>query len=33
MDPRFAQMGIGLAPGRASRRGLFWVQLLAEPRA
>ena len=33
MDPRFAQMGIGLAPGRASRRGLFWVQVLAEPRA
>jgi uncharacterized protein YkwD len=33
MDPHFAQMGIGLAPGRASRRGLFWVQLLAEPRA
>ena len=33
MDPRFAQMGIGFAPGRASRRGLFWVQLLAEPRA
>ena len=33
MDPRFAQMGIGLAPGRASRHGLFWVQLLAEPRA
>ena len=33
MDPRFAQMGIGLAPGRVSRRGLFWVQLLAEPRA
>jgi uncharacterized protein YkwD len=33
MDPRFAHMGIGLAPGRASRRGLFWVQLLAEPRA
>lgn len=33
MDPRFAQMGLGLAPGRASRRGLFWVQVLAEPRA
>jgi uncharacterized protein YkwD len=33
MNPRFAQMGIGLAPGRASRRGLFWVQVLAEPRA
>ncbi|HEY2276642.1 MAG TPA: CAP domain-containing protein, partial [Steroidobacteraceae bacterium] len=33
MDPRFVQMGIGLAPGRAARHGLFWVQLLAEPRA
>ncbi len=33
MDPRFVQMGLGLAPGRASRRGLFWVQVLAEPRA
>ncbi|HYK99692.1 MAG TPA: CAP domain-containing protein [Steroidobacteraceae bacterium] len=33
MDPRFAQMGLGLAPGRAARRGLFWVQLLAEPGA
>jgi uncharacterized protein YkwD len=33
MDPRFAEMGFGLAAGRASRRGLFWVQLLAEPRA
>lgn len=33
MDPRFAQMGIGMATGRAARRGLFWVQLLAEPRA
>jgi uncharacterized protein YkwD len=33
MDPRFVQMGIGLAAGRAARRGLFWVQLLAEPRA
>ena len=33
MDPRFAEMGIAYATGRASRRGLFWVQLLAEPRA
>ncbi|HEV2284588.1 MAG TPA: CAP domain-containing protein [Steroidobacteraceae bacterium] len=33
MDPRFAQMGVGLASGRAARKGLFWVQLLAEPRA
>jgi uncharacterized protein YkwD len=34
MDPRFAEMGIASATGRASaRRGLYWVQLLAEPRA
>lgn len=33
MDPRFAQMGIAYSPGRTSRRGLYWVQLLAEPRA
>lgn len=33
MDPRFAQMGIGMATGQAARRGLFWVQLFAEPRA
>jgi uncharacterized protein YkwD len=33
MDPRFAEMGIGLATGKASRPGLFWVQLLAQPRA
>jgi uncharacterized protein YkwD len=33
MDPRFAEMGIGLATGQASRPGLFWVQLLAQPRA
>jgi uncharacterized protein YkwD len=33
MDPRFVHMGIALAPGRAERRGLFWVQLLAEPGA
>ena len=33
MDPRFAEMGIAYAPGRASRRGLYWVQLLAAPRA
>jgi uncharacterized protein YkwD len=31
MDPRFAEMGIAYAPGRASRRGLYWVQLLADP--
>jgi uncharacterized protein YkwD len=33
MDPRFAQMGIAFAPGQLSRRGLYWVQLLAIPRA
>ena len=33
MDPRFAQMGIGMATGQAARRGLFWVQVLAQPRA
>ncbi len=33
MDPRFAEMGIASAAGRVSRRGLFWVQVLAEPRA
>jgi uncharacterized protein YkwD len=33
MDPRFAQMGIAYSSGRTSRRGLYWVQLLAEPRA
>lgn len=33
MDPRFAQMGIAVAPGRSARRGLYWVQVLAEPRA
>ena len=32
MDPRFAQMGIAYAAGRA-KRGLFWVQVLAEPKA
>jgi len=33
MDPRFAQMGIASASGRSVRHGLYWVQLLAEPRA
>jgi uncharacterized protein YkwD len=34
MDPRFAQMGIASATGRAAtRHGLYWVQVLAEPRA
>ena len=33
MDPRFAEMGIAYAQGRASKHGLYWVQLLAAPRA
>jgi uncharacterized protein YkwD len=34
MDPRFAEMGIASATGHAaSRHGLYWVQVLAEPRA
>ncbi len=32
MDPRFAEMGIAYAAGRASKHGLYWVQLLADPR-
>lgn len=32
MDPRFAEMGIAYAPGRASKHGLYWVQVLAAPR-
>ncbi len=33
LDPRFAEMGIASAPGRVSRKGLYWVQLLAAPKA
>jgi len=37
MDPRFAEMGIayalGPAPAPASGRGLYWVQVLADPRS
>jgi uncharacterized protein YkwD len=33
MDPRFAEMGIGYASGRSTRHGLYWVQVLATPRA
>jgi uncharacterized protein YkwD len=33
MDPRFAEMGIAYAPGRALKHGLYWVQLLAAPKA
>jgi uncharacterized protein YkwD len=32
MDPRFAEMGIAYAAGKASKRGLFWVQLLVAPK-
>jgi uncharacterized protein YkwD len=32
MDPRFAEMGIAFAPGHSSKRGLYWVQLLAAPK-
>jgi uncharacterized protein YkwD len=32
MDPRFAEMGIAYATGHASKRGLYWVQLLAAPQ-
>jgi uncharacterized protein YkwD len=32
MDPRFSEMGIAYASGRTERRGLYWVQVLAEPR-
>ena len=33
MDPRFEEMGIAYAAGRSGRRGLYWVQLFAEPQA
>jgi uncharacterized protein YkwD len=33
MDPRFEEMGFAYAPGRGSRRGLYWVQVFAEPRS
>ena len=32
MDPRFAEMGIAYAQGRAVKHGLYWVQVLALPR-
>jgi uncharacterized protein YkwD len=32
MDSRFAEMGIAYAPGHASKRGLYWVQLLVAPQ-
>lgn len=33
MDARFAEMGVASAPGRRGRHGLYWVQVLAAPRA
>jgi uncharacterized protein YkwD len=33
MDSRFAEMGIAYAAGQAAKHGLYWVQLLAAPRA
>jgi uncharacterized protein YkwD len=33
MDPRFAEMGLALATGHGARHGLYWVQVLAQPRA
>ena len=33
MDPRFEEMGIAYAAGRATQHGLYWVQVLAEPSA
>jgi uncharacterized protein YkwD len=33
MNPEFAEMGIANAAGQASKRGLYWVQLLVAPRA
>jgi uncharacterized protein YkwD len=33
MDPRFVEMGIASAAGRIARHGLYWVQVLADPRA
>lgn len=32
MDPRFAEMGVAFAAGQATKRGLYWVQLLATPQ-
>jgi hypothetical protein len=31
MDPRFAEMGLALAPGAARPHGQYWVQLLVKP--
>jgi uncharacterized protein YkwD len=32
MDPRFMEMGLAYAPGKLSKPGLYWVQVLAAPR-
>jgi uncharacterized protein YkwD len=32
LDPRFAEMGIAYVPGRGAKRGLYWVQLLVDPK-
>jgi len=32
MDPRFAEMGIAFASGQSSKRGLYWVQVFADPK-
>jgi uncharacterized protein YkwD len=32
MDPRFVEMGFAYATGRSGRRGMYWVQLFAEPQ-
>jgi uncharacterized protein YkwD len=32
MDSRFAEMGVAFAAGHSSKRGLYWVQLLAAPQ-
>lgn len=32
MDPRFKEMGIDFAEGRGAQHGLYWVQLLADPK-
>jgi uncharacterized protein YkwD len=33
MDSRFAEMGVAFAAGQVSKRGLYWVQVLAAPVA
>jgi len=32
MDPRFSEMGLAYAQGSRQRHGLYWVQLLVQPR-